>query len=157
MEEVCGCSLIWYKGLAQSLSDFLGGETSYEDSYSRGWRMLFSPSDFEISKCTCLVGVTDQHAWIQSPLLGGWQIWLHWFEPANFFFSPLFCYERVLVTQFLFFPNFFFPTMYVLVYVQPNLDFNLAWRIHFNDFLDLFLVLGMTLYILKMTPKNLKC
>lgn len=46
--------------------------------------------------------------------------------------------------------------MYVLVYVQPNLDFNLAWRIHFNDFLDLFLVLGMTLYILEMTTQKSK-
>ena len=37
-----------YKGLAQSLGEFLCGETSYEGSYSRGWRMLFSPPDFEI-------------------------------------------------------------------------------------------------------------
>jgi len=36
-------------------------------------------------KCTWSVGMTNQRAWIP-PFPCAWHIWLHGFEPANFFF-----------------------------------------------------------------------
>jgi len=57
------------------------------------------------------------------------------FEPANFFFLSFLC-AGVLVNQFLFFPPLFVPPL--LIYAQPNLDLNLAWRTHSHDFLISF-------------------
>ena len=58
-----------------------------------------------------LVSRHDQSTCMNYNLLfsGAWQIWLHGFEPANFFFFFLsLVYARVLVNQFFFFPLFFF-------------------------------------------------
>ena len=71
--------------------------------------------------CTCSVGVTDQHAWIQSPK---WMTHNHctWFESANFFFSLSLCISS---SQ----PNSFF-SQYTYTHNQHGL--NLAWRTHIH-------------------------
>jgi len=55
-------------------------------------------------------------------------------QPISFFLS--FLHARVLVNQFLFFSHYFFFTL--LIYAQPTLDLNLAWRTYFSWFFDLF-------------------
>jgi len=97
-------------------------------------------------QCPWSVGVTNQHAWIQSPFSGAWHFRLHWFELSNFFFSLFFLYARVLVNQFLFFSP-------LLMYAQPGFESSLEKT--FSWFFDLFLVSGMTLHIVKITTQTL--
>jgi len=73
---------------------------------------------------------------------------------ANFFFS-LFSLCMSSSQPISFFFSTIFSTL--LIYAQPNLYLNLAWTTHFHVFFffDFFLVLGMTLHILKMITQNL--
>ena len=77
-------------------------------------------------KCAWSVGVTDQHAWIQSSmntLSGAWHIWLHGFEPANFFFS-LFSSCTSSIQPISFFSPLFFPTSHICT-TQPGFESSL--------------------------------
>ena len=56
-------------------------------------------------------------------------------------------------SQPIFFPHYFSPTSYICT-TQPGFESSLENT--FSWFFDLFLVLGMTLHILKMTTQNLK-
>ena len=64
-----------------------------------------------------------------------WHIWLHGSNQPISFLSLF--YAQVLVNNF--FPHF--------LYVQPNLDLNAVGEHIFDDYLNLLLVLGMTLQI----------
>ena len=112
-------------------------------SESSRWRLASTITDFEITcghqsisvrlprmtdhKCTWLVGVTNQHHEYNFLFSGAWLIWLHRFEPANFFFSHFFMHDFYCTCSH----QFLFPPL--LIYAQPNLDLNLhvARRAHF--------------------------
>ena len=79
-------------------------------------------------KCTWSVGVTNQHAWIQSPFLWCMTSWTTRFKPAIYF--PPFSLCMTFGQPIFFSPLLFLP---LLIYAQPNLDLNLAWRTHFHD------------------------